>query len=420
MKDLFDAKMEEDKKRTAPLADRMRPDSLSDFFGQEQIIGQGKILRQAIEGDSLPSIIFWGPPGSGKTTLARIIATMTNANFISFHAVTSGVQILRKVIEEAEERQRLYGKRTILFIDEIHRWNKTQQDALLPHVENGTITLIGATTENPSFEVVGALLSRCRVFTLERLHPNHIRKILERALKNRTAGLGGESLLVADSTLDYLSKVSNGDARVALNAIELAVQSAKRQKSHDVTKQHIEEALQTTLRYDKGGEEHFNIISALHKSLRGSDANAALYWLARMLEAGEDPLYVARRMVRFASEDIGLADPNALTIAVAGYQASHFIGMPECNVILSEVAVYLARAPKSNTLYEAYCRVQKDIRDFGSLPVPLHIRNAETGLMKDLGYGEGYKYNPNFEKKGEKVDQEYLPPELKDKNYFVD
>lgn len=419
MADLFDYKHDQEKAKYAPLADRLRPETLDEFVGQEAIVGEGKILRQAIESDEVPSLIFWGPPGSGKTTLARIIATMTSSTFIMFHAVTSGVVELRKVIKEAEERQRLYSKRTILFIDEIHRWSKSQQDGLLPFVENGTITLIGATTENPSFEVISALLSRSRVVVLAKLSAENIKTILEHALKDAKKGLGEQQLKMASSTLDFLSKAADGDARVALNALELAAAAARRRDSRDVTKADVEEALQSAyLRYDKGGEEHYNIISALHKSLRGSDVDASLYWLGRMLEAGEDPLYVVRRLVRFASEDIGLADPQALVQAVAGYQAAHFIGLPECNVILAQVVAYLAKAPKSNALYEAYSAVQSDIKEYGSLPVPLHIRNAPTKLMKDLNYGKGYKYNPEYAKRGEEVDQEYLPDEIKEHKYL--
>src|SRR3989338_1089266 len=421
MSDLFEAKSQEERLKHAPLADRIRPDSLHDFVGQEHIIGEGKMLRQVIEGDEVPSMILWGPPGSGKTTLGRIIAAMTKSAFVLFHAVTSGVGELRRVIQTAEERQKLYGKRTILFVDEIHRWNKAQQDALLPYVENGTLTLIGATTENPSFEVVSPLLSRCRVFTLNKLSPENIHTIIERALKDNSRGLGRLGVRVSAPTIDYLSRAADGDARVALNALELSVRAAEKRKSADITKEAINEALQVThLKYDKGGEEHYNIISALHKSLRGSDADAALYWLGRMLEAGEDPLYVARRLVRFASEDIGLADPHALPLAVAGYEAAHFIGMPECNVVLAEVTAYLARARKSNALYEAYGKVQDDIKEYGSLPVPLHIRNAPTQLMKDIGYGQGYKYNPDYVKRDEEVDQEYLPDELKSKKYLAE
>lgn len=419
MADLFDARADEERRRSAPLPERIRPESLGDFVGQTHLVGEGRMLRQAIEADRVPSMIFWGPPGSGKTTLARIIAKLTGASFFSFHAASSGVGELRAVIKAAEERRRLYGKRTILFIDEVHRWSKAQQDALLPYVEDGTIVLIGATTENPSFEVVSALLSRCHVYTLHKLSSAEVRVILERALKERLLGLGNLSLKVADPTLEFLAQAADGDARVALNALDLAAQAAVRRRATDITKADVSEALQSTLKYDKAGEEHFNIISALHKSLRGSDENASLYWLGRILEAGEDPLYVARRLVRFASEDVGLADPLALTLAVAGYQATHFIGRPECNVILAEVVVYLARAPKSNALYEAYGKVQEDIRVYGTLSVPLHLRNAPTTLMKDLGYGKDYKYNPDHTKRGEQVDQEYLPKELEGRKYVA-
>lgn len=418
MDDLFAYKGEQERKKHAPLADRMRPTALEGFMGQEEIVGDGRLLRQAIESDEIPSMLLWGPPGTGKSTLARIIANLTKSSFIALQAVTSGVGDLRKVIKEADEQQRLYGKRTILFIDEIHRWSKSQQDALLPHVEQGTITLIGATTENPSFEVVSALLSRCRVFVLKKLTPPDITRILHRALTDPGNGLGNDRFNIADPTINYLAAAADGDARVALNALDLAASAARRRGSKDITKEDVKESLQSALKYDKSGEEHYNIISALHKSLRGSDANAALYWLGRMVEGGEDPLYIARRLVRFASEDIGLADPGALPQAVAGYQACHFIGVPECNVILAQVVAYLANAPKSNALYEAYGRVRGDIREFGALPVPLHIRNAPTDLMKGLGYGKGYKYNPDFEKAGEKVDQDYLPDELKDREYL--
>ncbi|PJE75878.1 AAA family ATPase [Candidatus Uhrbacteria bacterium CG10_big_fil_rev_8_21_14_0_10_48_11] len=417
MNDLFSN--EQQKKTTSPLADRMRPETLEDFYGQEDIIGEGAMLRQAIQADEVPSMILWGPPGSGKTTLARIVAKMTGASFVSFHAVTDGVTALRKVIAVAAERQALYGKRTILFIDEIHRWSKSQQDALLPFVENGTITLIGATTENPSFEVVSALLSRCRVYTLQKLSTDAIAAIVERALNNSENGLGDKDFRISSATLRHLAEVADGDARVALNSLEFSTQAAARQKRSDVTKDDIVGALQTAyLRYDKGGEEHYNIISALHKSMRGSDVSASIYWLGRMLEAGEDPLYVARRMVRFASEDVGLADPSALGVAVAGYQAAHFIGMPECNVILAEVAGYLAKAPKSNEVYSAYRRVTEDIREYGTLPVPIHLRNVPTKLMKDLGYGKNYQYTPEAKKRGEKIEQSFLPDELEGREYF--
>ena len=393
-----------------PLADRMRPDCLDDFLGQEEIIGEGKLLKQAIEFDKLPSIIFWGPPGSGKTTLAYIIAKQTKSEFKQMSAVSSGIKDLREVIKEAEENKRL-GKRTILFIDEIHRWNKAQQDGLLPHVEQGLITLIGATTENPSFEVIGALLSRCRVFVLKQLNKSQISEIIKRALKDKKKGLGKLNIKINNKIVDTISEMSNGDARIALNVLEYASSI-----SNKVTLDIVKDAFQkSNLFYDKNGEEHYNIISALHKSMRGSDANAALYWLARMLEAGEDPLYIARRIVRFASEDIGLSNSQALEQAVAAYQACHFIGMPECNVILAQAVVYMAKCKKSNDLYVAYEKAAEDVKKYGNLPVPLHIRNAPTKLMEDLEYGKGYKYGPDFDYK---ENQEYLPKELKDKKYL--
>jgi putative ATPase len=395
-----------------PLADRMRPESLAGFFGQEEIIGKGKLLRQAINSDKLPSMIFWGPPGSGKTTLAFIIAKQTKSEFKQISAVSSGLKDLRAIIEQADYNQSL-GKKTILFIDEIHRWNKIQQDALLPCVEKGIITLIGATTENPSFEVRGALLSRCRVFVLKQLSKNEILKIINNALKDKEKGLGQLSLKLNKKIADAIAQMSNGDARIALNVIEYAVSvSAKKQITLDIVK----EAFQKShLFYDKNGEEHYNIISALHKSMRGSDVNASLYWLARMLEAGEDPLYIARRIVRFASEDIGLANSRALEQAVAAYRACHFIGMPECNVNLAQAVVYMAKCKKSNALYKAYNNAAKDVKRHGNLPVPLHIRNAPTQLMKDLEYGKGYKYSPDHNYKEE---QDYLPEKLKKRKYL--
>ena len=393
-----------------PLADRMRPETLAGFFGQAEVVGEGKLLRQAILGDSLPSMIFWGPPGSGKTTLAFIIAKQTKSEFIRISAVTSGVKELREIIDRAEGNKRL-GKNTILFIDEIHRWNKSQQDALLPHIERGTVILVGATTENPSFEVRGALLSRCRVFVLSQLGAEDIEKILDRALKDKEVGLGSLKIKIEKTAKKMLTEMANGDARVALNVLEYAASL-----SNNISVGQIKEAFQKShLLYDKDGEEHYNIISALHKSLRGSDANAALYWLARMLEAGEDPLYVARRLVRFASEDVGLANSRALEQAVAAYQACHFLGMPECNVILAQVVVYLAKCEKSNELYVAYGEAARDVRELGNLPVPLHIRNAPTKLMKDLNYGKGYKYSPDYDYKEK---QEYLPDKLKGKKYL--
>lgn len=428
-----------------PLADRMRPETLEDFLGQDEIVGEGKLLRQAIESDSLPSMIFWGPPGSGKTTLAYIIAKMTKADFTQFSAVTSGVEELRRVIARAEEKsplspfmqkgenppnppasgagQALYAKgankRTILFIDEIHRWNKAQQDALLPHVEKGTIILIGATTENPSFEVRGALLSRCRVFVLKQLNETQITDIIKRALKDEKRELGELKIKIDEKTIGVLARMANGDARAALNTLEYAAMTAPLTKGVRgilITTEIIKEAFQKShLLYDKDGEEHYNIISALHKSMRGSDADAALYWLARMLEAGEDPLYIARRLVRFASEDIGLANSRALEQAVAVYNACHFIGMPECNVILAQAVVYMAKCEKSNDLYIAYDKAAADVREHGNFPVPLHIRNAPTKLMKNLGYGKGYKYSPEYDYKEK---QEYLPAELKNQKYL--
>lgn len=393
-----------------PLADRMRPESLDDFLGQEEVIGEGKLLKKAIEQDIIPSMIFWGPPGTGKTTLATIIANQTNSEFIKLSAVTSGMKDLRNVISIARANE-IEGKRTILFIDEIHRWNKSQQDALLPHVEHGVIVLIGATTENPSFEVRGALLSRCRVFVLENLKIEHISKILKRALSDKNIGLGDMKIEINDESINLLANMSNGDARVALNILEYASSI-----NHKINSSLIKEAFQKShLLYDKDGEEHYNIISALHKSMRGSDADASLYWLARMLEAGEDPLFIARRIVRFASEDIGLANSQALEQAVAAYNACHFIGMPECNVILAQAVVYMAKCKKSNDLYIAYGNAARDVRAKGNLPVPLHIRNASTKLMKDLGYGAGYKYNPDYDGV---VDQEYFPDELKNRKYL--
>jgi len=396
----------------APLADRIRPESLKEFLGQEDVIGEEKLLRQAITADQLPSMIFWGPPGSGKTTLASIIAKQTKADFIQISAVASGLKDLREIIERAEQNSRL-GQKTILFIDEIHRWNKTQQDALLPHVERGTLILIGATTENPSFEVRGALLSRCRVFVLHQLSQEQIVVIIKNALKNKERGLGNLEIKIGKKEIEMLARMSNGDARTALNVLEYASSI-----NQHITLDLIKEAFQKShLFYDKDGEEHYNIISALHKSLRGSDADAALYWLARMLEAGEDPMYVVRRLMRFASEDVGLANSKALEQAVAAYQACHFIGMPECNVILAQLVVYLAKCKKSNELYMAYQKVQADVKEFGNLGVPLHLRNAPTKLMKELDYGKGYKYSPdhNYQEK-----QQYLPDELKGKKYLKD
>ena len=394
----------------SPLADRMRPRSLDFYLGQEKVIGVGALLRKSIEADELPSMIFWGPPGSGKTTLARIIAEKTKSEFRQISAVSSGVKDLREIISLAEENVRL-NKKTILFIDEIHRWNKAQQDALLPYVERGVVTLIGATTENPSFEVRGALLSRCRVFVLTQLSVDNLERILEQALQDKENGLGALKLKIEKNVIHTIAEMSNGDARTALNVLEY-LSSTNKKLNTDL----VSEAFQKShLLYDKNGDEHYNIISALHKSMRGSDANAALYWLARMLEAGEDPLYVARRIVRFASEDIGLANSRALEQAVAAYNACHFIGLPECNVILAQAVVYMAKCKKSNELYTAYLEAAHDVEQYGNLPVPLHIRNAPTKLMKELDYGKGYKYSPDH---NYQEDQEYLPEKLKNKKYI--
>jgi putative ATPase len=414
--DLFDDNLEAHQAHLAPLADRLRPRTLADFFGPEEVLGEGKILRELILKDEVPSLILWGPPGCGKTTLARIIAAMTGSVFVAFSAVTSGVAELRTLIKEATDRRKYDQQKTILFIDEIHRWNKAQQDALLPHVETGLVTLIGATTENPSFEVNSALLSRARVFVFQALSDQDLVAILKRALSDKVRGLGALKLKISDKVLTLFASLAGGDARSALNALEFAIKAQGSQTKIVIDQKLVKEAFQRShLLYDRAGEEHYNIISALHKSLRGSDANAALYWLGRMLEAGEDPLYVARRLVRFASEDVGLANSLALNQAVAAYQACQFLGLPECNVILAQAVVYLAKCKKSNKLYEAYGAVSAEIAKSGTLPVPLHLRNAPTKLMKDLKYGQGYKYSPKFDYQ---EDQEYLPDQLKKKRFL--
>ena len=416
---LFDPEGEKIGKASAPLADRMRPISLLEFLGQEHLLDKGKPLRNAIERDVLQSMIFWGPPGSGKTTLARIIASTTDSHFISFSAVLSGVKEIREVTKEAEGQLRFHHRRTILFVDEIHRFNKAQQDAFLPHVENGLLILIGATTENPSFEVISPLLSRTRVFTLHSLKRDRLLVILNRALKDEERGLGKFTVELELHLLDHISAMADGDARIALNVLEMAVMTVLpgRKQVRRITLEILEAVMQRkALLYDKDGEEHYNLISALHKSLRGSDPDAALYWLGRMMEAGEDPLYIARRMVRFVSEDIGNADPQALQVAVAAMQAFNFVGLPEGNLALAQAAVYLATAPKSNALYRAYRDVQKDIQRTLSLPVPLHLRNAPTKLMKELGYGKGYKYPHDFP--GHYVEEDYLPEDLKGRIYY--
>ncbi|HXF13476.1 MAG TPA: replication-associated recombination protein A [Terriglobales bacterium] len=427
-----------------PLADRMRPRTLDEYVGQEHLIGPGKPLRAQIERDDIGSLIFWGPPGTGKTTLAKIIASMTRAEFIEFSAVLSGIKEIKQVMAEAE-RARQYGTRTIVFVDEIHRFNKAQQDAFLPHVEKGNIRLIGATTENPSFEIISALRSRSRVYVLKPLTEEQIVLLLRRALEDNQRGLGAMKLSTNDDVLSQIAAYSSGDARSAYNVLEVAAalvldkarlpgtedqnpqppQSAGKagepselvSTAHEITTEIVQDALQKrVLLYDKAGEEHYNLISALHKSVRNSDPDASLYWLARMLEAGEDPLYVARRIVRMAVEDIGLADPNALSLCIAARDAVDFLGMPEGNLALAQAAVYLAIAPKSNALYTAYSDIQQDVERTAAEPVPLHLRNAPTGLMKNLGYGKDYQYAHDLEDKV--ADMQCLPDNLRDRRYY--
>ena len=401
---------------TQPLAARMRPRSLKEFFGQEHLLGQGKVLRKIIESDRIPSMIFWGPPGVGKTTLARIIAGHTKSGFIDFSAVTSGIKEIRAVMQQAE-KDRLYGRRTIVFVDEIHRFNKAQQDAFLPYVERGSITLIGATTENPSFEINSALLSRCKVFVLQPLKEEEIAELLRRALADER-GFGKLQVEMADELVRAVAAFAHGDARTALGTLEMAVLNGERQGERTVvTRESLEQCIsKKSLLYDKGGEEHYNLISALHKSMRNSDPSAAIYWLARMLEAGEDPLYVARRLIRFASEDVGMADSRALEVAVAAYQASHFIGMPECSVNLAHAVTYLSLAPKSNALYAGYESAKKDALGMLAEPVPLQIRNAPTRLMKELHYSEGYEYAHDADEKVTAM--QCLPDSLLGKRYY--
>jgi len=416
---LFNKKGKELFEREAPLADRMRPRTLEEFVGQGHLLGKGKVLHLAIESDHIPSMILWGPPGSGKTTLAMIIATTTGAYFIAFSAVLSGVKEIKEVIHEAIEERKYRDRRTILFVDEIHRFNKAQQDAFLPHVEKGTIILIGATTENPSFEVISPLLSRTKVFTLYALTEAEIEEILNRGLSDQEKGLGKYHAVVDPEVIKGICRLSNGDARIALNTLEIVVLTKPPDPGgqRSIQKKDLEEVLERkSFLYDKSGEEHYNLISAFHKSLRGSDPDAALYWLGRMLEAGEDPLYVARRMIRFASEDIGNADPQALQVAVSAMQAFHFIGLPEGDLALAQAAVYLATAPKSNAIYIAYQQVKRDVRELENMPVPLHLRNPVTSLMKDLGYGRDYKYPHDYP--DHFVEEEYLPGNLKGRTYY--
>ena len=417
--DLFDYRAQKASAASKPLADRMRPKSLDEFIGQSHVLGKGGLVRKAIEKDRIFSMILWGPPGCGKTTLARLVANETGSYFVHFSAVLSGVKEIRSVIEDARNQQKLYQKSTILFVDEIHRFNKAQQDAFLHHVESGLITLIGATTENPSFEVISPLLSRCRVIILNALSSDNIAEIIDRALNDKKNGLGNINLSFGRDALAYLIHIAEGDARVALNSLELAVSLLipEKGKTRHITLQDLENALQEkALIYDKSGEEHFNLISAFHKSLRGSDPDAAIYWLERMLLSGENPLYVARRMVRFASEDVGNADPYALGVALNAMEAFKFLGHPEGELALTQAAVYLATAPKSNSIYTSSKMVKKEIKSSGSQPVPLHIRNAPTRLMKEIGYGKDYKYAHDY-KEGF-IPQDYLPEKLQGKFFY--
>ena len=406
-----------EREQDQPLAARMRPRTLEEFAGQKHLLGEGRVLRRLIDEDRISSMIFWGPPGVGKTTLARIIAGRTRAKFIDFSAVTSGIREIREVMKQADEGRR-FGERTIVFVDEIHRFNKAQQDAFLPFVEKGSILLIGATTENPSFEVNSALLSRCKVFVLRALEPDDLAALLRRAVED-PRGFGGQQVTVGEEELHALAVFANGDARTALGTLEMAVLNGESDGRGGtvVTAETLEQCTsKRSLLYDRNGEEHYNLISALHKSMRNSDPDAAVYWLARMLEAGEDPLYVARRVVRFASEDVGLADPRAVEMAVACYQACHFIGMPECSVHLTQAVVYLSLAPKSNAMEVAYMEAKEDAAKMLAEPVPMHIRNAPTRLMKDLGYGEGYRYAHDYEEK--LTDMRCLPDSLEGREYY--
>lgn len=418
-KDLFDDKLERELRVNAPLADRIRPEKLDDFVGQEEIIGEGKILRRAIENDEIFSIIFWGPPGSGKTTLASIVAKMTKSHFEGISAVSSGLADLRRIVQESLERRKLHDRRTILFVDEIHRWNKAQQDSFLPHVEKGIITLIGATTENPSFEIIAPLLSRSRVFVMKRHGVPELSRIVKRALKDAKLGLGGHKIAIEPKAFDTLILGANGDARTALNALEIAVKVTKPDNKgiKHLDLKTIEDALQhKALQYDKKGEEHYNVISAFIKSMRGSNPDGALYWLNRMVEAGESPEFIARRMVIFASEDVGMADPNALSVANDVMRAVRTIGYPECQINLAHGVVYLAKAPKDNSAYLGLLSAKKDVKETMNEPVPLHLRNAVTDLMKDIGYGKDYKYSHDYDK--EEGRQEYLPEKLAGKKYY--
>ena len=405
-----------EKDQSAPLASRMRPRNLQEFVGQTHLLGEGKMLRRLIESDQISSMIFWGPPGVGKTTLARIIANQTKSAFIDFSAVTSGIKEIRGLMQRAEENRR-FGERTILFVDEIHRFNKAQQDAFLPFVEKGSIILIGATTENPSFEINAALLSRCKVFVLQALTIDEVVSLLKRAIHDER-GFGSQKVDISEDMLKMIATFANGDARTALSTLEMVILNGDMDEDGiHISMEILEQCIsRKSLLYDKTGEEHYNLISALHKSMRNSDPDAAVYWLARMLEAGEDPLYIARRVIRFASEDVGLSDPRALEVAVAAYQAAHLIGMPECTVNLSEAVIYMALAPKSNALYTAYENAKKDALNHLAEPVPLIIRNAPTKLMKELNYGKDYQYAHNTKEK--LTNMQCLPDSLKDREYY--
>jgi putative ATPase len=415
--DLFESDRAKEQSAAAPLAERMRPRSLDEFVGQKHLLGPGRILTEMVESGQLRSLLLWGPPGSGKTTLAQILASKTGARCVHFSAVSSGVKDLKKIIDEAERLGRL-GKKTVLFVDEIHHFNKSQQDNFLPYVERGTIVLIGATTENPSFEVISPLLSRTQVLVLKTLSAEEIGAIVDRALQDNNRGLGILDLNISPDGRDFLIEQSHGDCRVALNALEAAATLTHNAKAKQIGLTQLKEALQRNpLRYDKSGEEHYNVISAFIKSLRGSDPDAALYWMMRMIEAGEDPLFIARRMVIFAAEDIGNADPAALQVAVAVKDAFHFIGLPEGRIPLAQAVTYLATAPKSNASYLAMLAATQDVEEHGPLPVPLHLRNAPTRLMKKLGYGKDYQYAHNFP--DHVIDQQHLPDELKTHKYYV-
>ena len=416
---LFEHNRKQDSKSKAPLAARMRPRSLEEFVGQEHLIGRDKVLRKSIDADQIPSMIMWGPPGSGKTTLANIIANMTGCHFSAVSAVTSGVAELRKVIQEAQERQGMYSKQTILFIDEIHRFNKAQQDVILPHVEDGSIILIGATTENPSFEVISPLLSRSRVFVLNPLTNIQLRLIIERAIKDKEHGLGNMKPNLTDEAINGLVLLSNGDVRIGLNALEMATTVTKPDDlgNRNIDLDMVEDAMQRrSLLYDKSGDQHYDTISAFIKSVRASDPDAAIYWMVRMLESGEDPLYIARRLIILAAEDIGMADPQGLSIAVAAQQAVHFIGLPEAAIPLAEATIYLATAPKSNTAYKALNEARQDVRNTRNNPVPMHLRNAVTSLMGELGYGKEYKYSHDYP--GHFAAMQNLPESLKGRHYY--